>query len=1205
MKKGFLNKGWIGLVACLLCVLTVCQTPARAAEATLDYGRGVESDKSLSASALFSAIFGETEVPLSEAEKNALDALSGVALQYNDSVPPQLVERSYNGDLGVFTVRAQSYDYVAQNGETVSWVPVRVSLNGGEKRSFDEKNELGEYSCAFGDIWNSDEIQVDVDYAWQVEIPVETADGLLTLPYTVGREALEALNAYNAAKSQYDGEKAAYDAYLSEKAAYDEAKTAFLNYNDALAAYTAQKSAYDAYVIDKALYDSKVLAFEAYKEKKNAYDEALAAFYLYEQKRQEYATLYDQYEPYLKGVADMEARLAIMESMFLYDSNGWQFYGGVMGGTVDSVIANRYKLETVALVERKYIDNAKNATEQLRPLLQGYAELRKKTYNTTLERQQALFGYYSEHYEEIRDSVTLLYQSVHTIYGNSAVVKGMSTDAEARAKQPKFRWFLAHLYLLYCALDASAEPNLAWILSEYDKKTYMELVEEKLLPPTDVNPSPAGVYVPETTVELPDDLPEPVEKPIKDFEDVEDPSVAGAPTYVENPGDPPPEVEDPGDPPPEVDPPTVSEPTPPTLSSEARALAEAIRLGTLQSRAARNTSQTLMLEASVTRFFTIDNRKTVSFYDHEGNLLQTVLVEYGESVVAPDVSRQPDEVYTSHVFLGWLKFGDTDINNRVSLQSVTTDLILVPKYASTKRIYEITWVVDGKVRTTTYHWGELPECPLSTEKAADSTVEYRFTGWSPAVTEVRENATYTAQYEETPRLYKVTWRIADRVEETWLRYGETPVCGFSTDRATTDRIYTFTGWDQTVRPVKGDVTYTAQYKETLLATYNDASPCPIEHNGKTLTLLAEQEVVCISNLYDYARKNGMTVYIQWGELAVVINDAAMQTMDVSRCTKLKMEQKKGAYEDSTAFTVTYLNDAGKQISVPRKISVTAYYTPEERSYAMVYRAVGSVLAPIEITRYTNGSAEMKVDSGVPMEFRLEYRLGFTDPNEKCDLSAFSAYASASVGAQIPLRANCEYGYEIAQAVIRYADGREVTVTEDFFIMEKDIVSVEVQVLPITYWVRFVVDGEVILEQSRFFGEAIEIPADPVKGEDETYFYTFAGWTPNLTGATTGENRSPVYTASFSRTPKVPAVSPEEPVVDRFMTVMVPILCGVGVLLLIGVALLILFRRRLKRRLLPLWTRVVAFWYRLFPKKEENKAVEPKTQAEDTDTNEHN
>lgn len=77
------------------------------------------------------------------------------------------------------------------------------------------------------------------------------------------------------------------------------------------------------------------------------------------------------------------------------------------------------------------------------------------------------------------------------------------------------------------------------------------------------------------------------------------------------------------------------------------------------------------------------------------------------------------------------------------------------------KTYTVTWVVDGVTTTEIYNEGATPSFKGSTDKASDGQYTYTFTGWSPAITVVTGDITYTAQYSQTeietdPVTYTVT-----------------------------------------------------------------------------------------------------------------------------------------------------------------------------------------------------------------------------------------------------------------------------------------------------------------------------------------------------------------------------------------------------------------------------------------------------------------
>ena len=79
----------------------------------------------------------------------------------------------------------------------------------------------------------------------------------------------------------------------------------------------------------------------------------------------------------------------------------------------------------------------------------------------------------------------------------------------------------------------------------------------------------------------------------------------------------------------------------------------------------------------------------------------------------------------------------------------------------------ITWVIDGQVvAEKDYLKGTMPSFKGSTDKAPDENYRYTFAGWSPEVVVAEEDATYTAQYSATARVfYTITFNANGGVGE--------------------------------------------------------------------------------------------------------------------------------------------------------------------------------------------------------------------------------------------------------------------------------------------------------------------------------------------------------------------------------------------------------------------------------------------------------
>ena len=109
----------------------------------------------------------------------------------------------------------------------------------------------------------------------------------------------------------------------------------------------------------------------------------------------------------------------------------------------------------------------------------------------------------------------------------------------------------------------------------------------------------------------------------------------------------------------------------------------------------------------------------------------------------------------------------------------------------------ITWVIDGKVAAEEdYLKGTMPSFKGSTDKAPDDGCRYTFTGWSPEVVVAEEDATYTAQYSETARVfYTIAFNANGGVGEMAAQTFEAGVDTALNANAFTREGYKFIGWN--------------------------------------------------------------------------------------------------------------------------------------------------------------------------------------------------------------------------------------------------------------------------------------------------------------------------------------------------------------------------------------------------------------------------
>ncbi len=141
----------------------------------------------------------------------------------------------------------------------------------------------------------------------------------------------------------------------------------------------------------------------------------------------------------------------------------------------------------------------------------------------------------------------------------------------------------------------------------------------------------------------------------------------------------------------------------------------------------------------------------------------------------------------------------------------------------TKQKHQITWQYeDGTIiKTEDILWGLTPDYTGTTPtKNSTNEIRYEFNGWSPVVSVVNGEQTYTAIFSEIANTFTITWKNEDgTILETDddVMNGTTPEYNGITPvkNETAQYSFEFIGWSPNVVPAGANVEYKAIYKETL------------------------------------------------------------------------------------------------------------------------------------------------------------------------------------------------------------------------------------------------------------------------------------------------------------------------------------------------------------------------------------------------------
>ena len=184
---------------------------------------------------------------------------------------------------------------------------------------------------------------------------------------------------------------------------------------------------------------------------------------------------------------------------------------------------------------------------------------------------------------------------------------------------------------------------------------------------------------------------------------------------------------------------------------------------------------------------------------------------------------------TGYTFNGWNTKADgsgTSYADKASVSKLTaTNGATVTLYAVWKiKTFTVTWKnYDGTTLETDTNvaYGTTPTYNGSTPTQASTAQHtYTFSGWSPAISAVTGNVTYTAQFTATVRKYTVKWYNYDGTlleTDTDVPYGTKPTYNGTTPTKPSDDYYNygFAGWSPSITEgIQGDKNFTAQFAQT-------------------------------------------------------------------------------------------------------------------------------------------------------------------------------------------------------------------------------------------------------------------------------------------------------------------------------------------------------------------------------------------------------
>lgn len=137
--------------------------------------------------------------------------------------------------------------------------------------------------------------------------------------------------------------------------------------------------------------------------------------------------------------------------------------------------------------------------------------------------------------------------------------------------------------------------------------------------------------------------------------------------------------------------------------------------------------------------------------------------------------------------------------------------------------YQIRWIIEGEDTIQVVQEGTVPVYKGGEPyKKPTASTTFKFKKWIPEIVPANQDAQYTAEFDEEPRTYKITW-ISDGVvlKEEQVAYGVIPKWEGDVPQKAEDDQYTyaFSAWHPVPDYVAGDAEYTAQFTSVPISEW--------------------------------------------------------------------------------------------------------------------------------------------------------------------------------------------------------------------------------------------------------------------------------------------------------------------------------------------------------------------------------------------------
>ena len=457
-----------------------------------------------------------------------------------------------------------------------------------------------------------------------------------------------------------------------------------------------------------------------------------------------------------------------------------------------------------------------------------------------------------------------------------------------------------------------------------------------------------------------------------------------------------------------------------------------------------------------------------------------------------------------------LIIGGTAVSSREYSEPVRSSMDLILSTEVNK--YIITWVDENGTelyRDEAAPYGTKPDYkgPEPT-KADDVAKTYSFAGWTPEMSTVSRDATYKAEYNDSPRKYTVTWIDWDGspLGTSKVEYGVFPAHADPERGPDISKVYEFSKWTPDLSAVTGDITYMAEYNDSprkYTVTWVDYDHKALRVDSLeygSMPAYGDNPVRASDEQYVYT-------FSGWSPMPATVSKDETYTANYDVSDRLYTIR----FIDSE--DARFVCDSGPSFSA--KYGDAVEFTVGTSPHTVIFEVVAGgpsglrALDPDVSGRY---SFTVRGDTTVSVK---------TEPDTHVIHIIGQGVTVMNGEDRVEDGGYVRHG-DVLVVTIDPKTGHDAKVTSDVGIIGSDgKYRVEGDVTftgmhtPIPYTVKWLNDDDSPIRiDSVPYGEVPVAPASPIKESDESATYEFAGWSPSVT-AVTGDA---VYTATYNTIP---------------------------------------------------------------------------------------